>query len=123
MTVNFYLDSKILSDGTKKVYCYVRGIEPKKKTMIDTKIKVKPDNWNAKKQEVKRSENLYSQMNIHLNQIREKIERLFLEELSAHNNITKNNFDRVLNENLFKDEIKNNSKSNEQSFSVQEGYE
>src|SRR5690606_10397529 len=95
MTINFYLDSKLLSDGTKRIYCFVRGIEPQKSTMINTKIKIEPDNWNSNKQEVKRSAKLYSQMNIHLNQIKEKIEKLYLEELSTHSNLTKKEFDIV----------------------------
>ncbi len=116
MTINFYLDSKLLSDGTKRIYCFVRGIEPQKSTMINTKIKIEPENWNSNKQEVKRSAKLFSQMNIHLNQIKEKIERLYLEELSAHSNLTKKEFDIILKENLFNDEKKSSIDSNANKF-------
>ncbi len=79
--------------------------------MIDTKIKIKPENWNFKKQEVKRSESLYSQINLHLNQIRDRITNLYLEYLSVSTQPNKKEFDRIIKNNLFVDNTKKNKKT------------
>jgi len=108
MTINFYLDSKIIDGNKKAIYCYIRGIENKKKTIIPTNIKINPEHWNKDKQEVRKSENLYSQMNNHLVKMKDKINQLYFEEIANNPVISKSEFDKIIKKELInkKEEIK-----------------
>ena len=109
MTINFYLDSKLLKDGVKNLYCAVRGIEKGQKINLNTQIKLNPGFWNNEKQNVRKTFENSNELNIYIDKMNHEIRRLYFEFIQKSNNNSSKGFKLYLNDNLFikqDDEVK-----------------
>ena len=85
MTINFYLDSKLLRSNEKSIICFIRGIKNCKTININTQLKISPEHWNPKNQNVRRSHPDYAQWNSYLEKFKNGVNSAYIE-------FTKKNF-------------------------------
>ncbi len=85
MTINFYLDSKLLRSNEKSIICFIRGIKNCKTININTQLKISPEHWNPKNQNVRRSHPDYAQWNSYLDKFKNGVNSAYIE-------FTKKNF-------------------------------
>ena len=97
MTINFYLDSKLLRNGEKSVVCYVRGVKNCKTILINTQIKIKPEQWNSNSQNVRKGHPDYAQLNAYFDKFANEIKSAYIEY---------SNLDKPFETNIFKDYLK-----------------
>lgn len=101
MTINFYLDSKLLDNDEKSVICFIRGIEKGKTTYVNTKIKINPDLWNNQKQNIRRNHVNSTPLNSYLEKMRKEIQIIYLEYISKNKKIELKSFKPFLLDALF----------------------
>lgn len=100
MTINFYLDSKLLRSNEKSIICFIRGIKNCKTIQINTQLKISPEHWNPKNQNVRRSHPDYAQWNSYLEKFKNGVNSAYIEftkkNLTLETNIVKTFFkDRI----------------------------
>ena len=111
MTINFYLDSKMLHKNEKNVICFIRGIEKKKTTYIKTNIKINPESWNSDKQNVRRNHPNSTEYNAYLEKFRNSIQLFYLEYISNYREVELSKFRESLMDSLFKAPVIEKSKT------------
>ncbi len=101
MTINFYLDSKLLDNNEKSIICFIRGIEKGKTTYINTKIKINPELWNNQKQNVRRNHPNSMQFNSYLDKMKNEIQLIYIDYIGVNKNMDLKLFKLHLFELLF----------------------
>lgn len=77
MTINFYLDSKKSTLGSKTLYCFVRGLYKGKTIYLNTNLKIEPKHWNEKTQQIRRTHPSYSELNSFLENFKFEIQKQY----------------------------------------------
>ncbi|QLH52845.1 MAG: hypothetical protein CH6_0227 [Candidatus Kapaibacterium sp.] len=76
MTINFYLNNAI-RNGEKPIFCYIRGIKPKKTLVLHTGEYINPKHWDSAKQQAKRSYPFSTELNQFLLNFKEKVKNAY----------------------------------------------
>src|SRR6056297_1768983 len=85
-TINFYLDSKENRKKERGVYCFIRGLFPKKAVYYNTGVKLNERHWNKSKQTVRKSHPQEFEINNYLKNFSDGIYKSFV----SLNNDSKN---------------------------------
>lgn len=106
-TINFYLDSKVNRKKERSVYCFIRGLFPKKAVYYNTGVKLNEKYWNKSKQTVRKSHPQEFEINNYLKNFSEEIYKKFVSlNRESKNKLTPKKARKIIND-IFKPDYEN----------------